>query len=108
MYAAGIALMLALIAQLTLQSTGSTGSANDVIGVVGMIPFALVPYLFLGSLLRVRMAQGGQAREFLRRLGEEPPRPGGLRDAIADALDDPSLELVYWLPERERYVDFRG
>jgi signal transduction histidine kinase len=27
---------------------------------------------------------------------------------LADALEDPSLELVYWLPERNRYVDFRG
>ncbi|HZO07839.1 MAG TPA: sensor histidine kinase, partial [Myxococcota bacterium] len=35
-------------------------------------------------------------------------RVGGLRDALSDALDDPSLELVYWLPEGQRYVDFRG
>ena len=107
MYAAGIALMLALIAQLALQSTGATGSANDVIGLVGMIPFALVPYLFLGSFLRARLLEGGAVTGLMRRLSEVP-RAGRLRDALADALDDSSLELVYWIPERRRYVDFRG
>ena len=53
------------------------------------------------------MAQGGAVGELMARLGEAP-QPGGLRDALADALDDPSLELVYWLPEGRRYVDCRG
>ena len=43
----------------------------------------------------------------MRRLSETP-RAGHLRDALAEALEDPSLELVYWLPERRGYVDFRG
>jgi len=107
MYAAGIAVMIALIAQLALQSTGSTGSANDVIGVVGAVPFALVPYLFLGSFLRARLVQGGAVSNLMTRLGEIP-RAGRLRDALSEALEDPSLELVYWIPERESYVDFRG
>ena len=38
----------------------------------------------------------------------ETPRAGHLRDALAEALEDSSLELVYWLPERRGYVDFRG
>ena len=43
----------------------------------------------------------------MARLGETPQR-GELRDALARALGDPSLELVYWLPEDERFVDARG
>ena len=31
-----------------------------------------------------------------------------LRDALADALRDPSLALAYWLPERDEWVDARG
>jgi signal transduction histidine kinase len=107
MYGAGVALLLALIGQLLLQSTGATGSANDVIGILAMIPFALVPYLFLGSFLRARLVQGGAVSSLMRQLSEMP-RAGRLRDALADALEDPSLELVYWIPERESYVDFRG
>jgi signal transduction histidine kinase len=107
MYGAGIALMLALIGQLILQSTGATGSANDVIGLVAMIPFALVPYLFLGSFLRARLLEGGAVTALMRRLNEVP-RAGHLRDALADALEDSSVELVYWLPERQSFVDYRG
>jgi signal transduction histidine kinase len=36
------------------------------------------------------------------------PRSGQVRDALADALEDPSLELHYWLPEAGRYVDAAG
>ena len=107
MYAAGIALMFALIGQLILQSAGASGSANDAIGLLAMIPFALVPYLFLGSLVRARLLEGGAVTTLMRRLNETP-RAGHLRDALAEALEDSSVELVYWLPERRGYVDFRG
>jgi signal transduction histidine kinase len=38
----------------------------------------------------------------------EPLGPGELRDALSRALGDPSLELAYWLPESEQYVDEKG
>jgi len=107
MYAAGVALMIALIAQLGLQTAGSEGSALDIVFIISVIPLALVPYLFLAAFVRVRMAQGGAFGELLARLSDAPQQ-GGLRDALADALDDPSLELVFWLPEARRYVDGRG
>ena len=72
-----------------------------------MVPFALVPFLFLGTLVRARMIQSGAVGELMARLGETPRR-GELRDALAEALGDPSLELAYWLPDDERYVDARG
>jgi len=34
--------------------------------------------------------------------------PGSVRDALARALGDPSLELALWLPERGMYVDAAG
>jgi signal transduction histidine kinase len=40
-------------------------------------------------------------------LGEAPP-PGTLRDALAVAVGDPALEVAYWLPEAQRFVDGRG
>jgi signal transduction histidine kinase len=36
------------------------------------------------------------------------PTAGSVRDALAEALDDQSLELHYWLPEAGRYVDASG
>ena len=106
-YAAGVALMVAICAQLALQTGGSTGQALDVVFMVGVIPLALVPYLFVAAFVRTRMAQGGAVGELITRLGEAP-RPGGLRDAVADAVDDPSLELLFWLPEQRHYVDGQG
>ncbi|HEX6651138.1 MAG TPA: sensor histidine kinase [Thermoleophilaceae bacterium] len=107
MYAAGVALMIALIGNLVLQSANSNSKAADVAFVISLVPFALVPYLFLGSLVRARLLEGGAVTRLMRRLSETP-RAGHLRDALAEALEDSSLELVYWLPERQGYVDFRG
>ena len=107
MYAAGVALMIALAGNLMLQSANSDSKAADVAFVISLVPFALVPYLFLGSLVRARLLEGGAVTGLMRRLNETP-RAGQLRDALAEALEDSSLELVYWLPDRQGYVDFTG
>jgi signal transduction histidine kinase len=107
MYGAGVALMIALIGQLALQSAGTEGGALDMAFIVSLVPFALVPFLFLGALLRARFVQGGAVGALVARLGEAPAS-GGLRDALSEALDDPSLELVFWLPEDRRFVDSSG
>jgi signal transduction histidine kinase len=106
-YAAGVALLIGVLIQLGLQTSGGDGRALDVVFIMGVIPLALVPYLFVAAFFRTRMAQGGAVGELITRLGEAP-RPGGLRGALADALDDPSLELLFWLPDAGRYVDARG
>ena len=36
------------------------------------------------------------------------PAPGDLRDVLASALRDESLEIAYWLPDEQRYVDAGG
>lgn len=38
----------------------------------------------------------------------EAPAPGRLRDALAEAVGDPSLEVRYWLPRSRRYVTADG
>ncbi|HEX6582069.1 MAG TPA: histidine kinase [Thermoleophilaceae bacterium] len=106
-YAAGVALMLAVLVQLSLQTSGSDGRALDVVFILSVIPLALVPYLFVAAFVRTRMAQGGAVGGLITRLGQAP-QPGGLRNAVAEALDDPSLELLFWLPEAGRYVDGEG
>ena len=59
-----------------------------------------VPIIFLIGLLRARLARSaiGDLLVDLR----EPAEPGALRDALARALRDPTLELAYWVPEYER------
>jgi signal transduction histidine kinase len=106
-YAAGCALLVAMLLTVFLQSLGVNGTAEDVIWGVGLLPFMLIPYLFLGTLIQTRMIQGGRIGELIAELGQAP-QPGELRDALARALRDPSLELVYWLPDSGRYVDASG
>jgi signal transduction histidine kinase len=72
-----------------------------------VIALATVPFAFLAGLLRTRMAGATAVTGLVARLGGDP-RPGALRDALAEALGDPALALAYWLPERERWVDATG
>ncbi|MCC6222197.1 MAG: histidine kinase dimerization/phosphoacceptor domain-containing protein, partial [Thermoleophilia bacterium] len=67
---------------------------------------ATVPLAFLVGLLRTRLARSAVSRLVVE-LGRAPA-PGRVREAIARALGDPSLELAYWLPESGSYVDAHG
>jgi signal transduction histidine kinase len=58
------------------------------------------------SLLRVRRVRTSLAR-LVTDLGDAP-QPGTLRDVLAAALHDSTLEVVYWLPDSRRYVDGAG
>jgi len=68
--------------------------------------FATVPFAFLAGLLRTRLARSAVA-ELVLELGDTTA-PGGLSDALARALHDPSLSLAYWVPDRQGYVDISG
>jgi signal transduction histidine kinase len=64
-----------------------------------------VPLSFLAGLLRTRLGRSSVA-QLVVELGETPA-PGELRQALARALGDPSLEVVYWLWE-DTFVDVDG
>src|SRR5262249_16843792 len=59
-----------------------------------VIALALVPFAFLAGLARSRVAGAAAVSELVGRLG----RGASLRDELASALGDPSLELAYWTP----------
>ena len=68
-----------------------------------VIALALVPFAFLAGLLRSRVAGAAAVSALVERLGREH---GSLRDELAAALGDPSLELAYWTPAG--WVDASG
>jgi signal transduction histidine kinase len=78
-----------------------------VLGWLGLIVFASVPWVFLIGLARSRVARAGAVSELLLRLGEAPGT-GTLRCRLADALGDRSLQLVFWLDDKSRWVDSEG
>jgi len=106
-FVAGGTLMAILIVALMLSLLRVEGSVAENIFYAALIPFGLVPFLFLAGLARARMIVGGAVTELVARIGG-PLGGGELRDALARALNDPSLELAYWLPESECHVDPEG
>ncbi len=73
-----------------------------------VIALATVPFAFLAGLLRSRVVGAAAVSALVASLGDAGERRGRLRDALADALRDPSLELAFWLPERGGWVDEAG
>jgi signal transduction histidine kinase len=63
-------------------------------------------FAFLAGLLQSRLAQMAVSRLVLE-LGETPA-PGKLQGALAVALGDPSVQLAYWWPDRQAFVDLEG
>jgi signal transduction histidine kinase len=70
------------------------------------VALAIVPVAFLLGLFDARLARAGVS-DLVVELGRTPA-PGRLRDALARALGDPSLELAYWIPETGSYVGIDG
>ena len=67
--------------------------------------FIALPIALVAGMLRARLARANVG-ELVLELERSPPE--GVRDALARALGDPQLEVGFWLPEREEYVDGRG
>ena len=65
-----------------------------------------IPAAVLFVMLQSRMARAGIA-DLVVELGQAPT-PARLRDALANALGDPSLQVAYWAPSQDRFVDAAG
>jgi len=70
-----------------------------------VIGLTALPIALLAGLLRARLARG-HVGELVIHL--EQSSPGELRDELALALDDPTLEVALWLPDQREYVDAAG
>jgi signal transduction histidine kinase len=69
--------------------------------------FIALPLVLMAGMLRARLARGSVS-ELVVALDRTPATPQTLRDALARTLADPSLELYFWLPERDEFVDASG
>jgi len=91
----GIVLLVLVAAEVSAQIV----SGDQIPGVLsgpGQLVFASVPFAFLIGLFRGRMAHAEAVSELLVKLGEASSTDG-LRCLLADALDDDSLQLFYWV-----------
>lgn len=74
--------------------------------IVAVIVFCILPFAFLAGLARSRWFRAGAVGDLIERLNSDRRR--SLRDALAAALGDETLQLAYWLPRDQRYVDDHG
>ena len=67
--------------------------------------FIALPLALLAGLLQARLARASVG-DLVLELQRTPP--AGIRDALARALGDSTLEVAFWLPERRQFVDAAG
>ena len=99
--------MLVILATALGSDAAGISRLTDVLGWLSLLVFASVPWVFLIGLVRSRVVRAGAVSELLLRLGEAPGT-GTLRCRLADALGDRSLQLVFWLDDKARWVDSDG
>jgi signal transduction histidine kinase len=101
----GAILAAALALSVLLGAAGAPRIVSGFFGAVATIAVAAVPFAFLAGLLRSRLTRADIVGELVERL----QAPGSdSREAIARALGDPSLELVYWRTHSGAYVSADG
>jgi signal transduction histidine kinase len=99
------ALGLVMIAALFV-SAAFNGPVTHQIRWATFATLSLAPIVFLAALLNARLARSAVGDLLLELRAE--PAPEDLRDSLARALRDPSLELAYWLPDFGVYADLNG
>jgi len=84
----------------------SSGTRLEPLAALIYLAQIAVPIAVLFVMLQSRLARAGVA-DLVVELGQTPT-PARLRDALANALGDPSLQVAYWAPAQERFVDAAG
>jgi DNA-binding CsgD family transcriptional regulator len=80
---------------------GSTGALDWL-----KLVYIALPLAFLVGVLRTTLHRAGIGDLVVELSGVASPKL--VRDALARTLGDPSLELAYWVPEKNTFVDGGG
>lgn len=87
-----------------------TGLTGDPLGRAptwaAQLMLAAIAFAFLVGVARTRLARSAVADLVVEMQGRSAPT--ALRDSLARALHDPSLEIAYWLEDADRFVDAHG
>lgn len=100
-------LVTALLAVFLAAGVTGISGVRDQLEIARVAVFATIPFAYLGGLLHSRVVSATAASRLVARLGHQRRRVD-VRDELALALGDPSLSLLYWLPQRKLYVDSGG
>jgi signal transduction histidine kinase len=106
LWAGGLGLAVLSLAIFVDLLTAEGNPVREALFILSLASLAVIPFAFLFGLLRSRISRAEAVGDLIASLGEGEGR--GLREALADALSDPSVELAYWVPESGSYVGADG
>lgn len=105
--AMGLATVVSIGLLVAVQAV-SDNLLGQLLFVISVVLISAVPFAFLVGLLRSRISTAGAVSELISTLGETRTQELDIREALADALGDGTLEFFYWLPDRNQFVDSAG
>ena len=100
--AVSAAVAVVLFSVATIVDAAGAETVTVVLEWLASVASGAIPVAFLVGLLRTRLHRSAVADLVVALHG--PLTPTQVRDAIAGTLRDESLELAFWLPDRECYV----
>lgn len=105
---AGGAALLAFFVVFVSETSGATDEVLIAANFGALAVSTSVPAAVVFGLARSRFTRAGAIGDLVATLTGQPHLDSELRDALAEGLEDPSLELAYWLPQQKRYVNADG
>jgi signal transduction histidine kinase len=101
-----VAAALGIVHVVLDEGIGAPAWLSGVLFYGSWLTLGLIPLAFLLGLLRARLRRGAMTGLMIE-LGRHPT-VDDVRGALARALGDPSLQLVFWRPESASYIDTDG
>ena len=96
----------AMVAGLPIRQT--VPEATEILSWVYVLGLPALALAFFVGIVRSRLHAGAALQELALRLRREK-EVGDVRDVLAGTLEDPTLEVAYWLPDAPgRWVDTTG
>jgi len=104
----GVVQVVAFVAYQWSRRAGSVPETVDLIGWIWLLSLPAIALSFGAGLVNRRLHAASALQRLTLRL-RAPATAGELRGRLADALEDPSLRVVYWLAgDPGRWVDESG
>ena len=91
-----------------LRESNASAGLVDAVSAFGRVGSLLLPLGFLAGLVMGRVFVSETTTRLITELSTGSPSPARARDLLARALEQPSLRLAFWLPERGEYLDTAG
>jgi len=104
----GVAIARSAVMAVGLPIRDVAPDATYVLSWIFVLSLPAIAVAFAVGIVRSRLVAGDALAALARRLRREPGT-GDVRDVLAETLDDPTLEVAYWLPDGPgRWIDAAG